>query len=388
MNGESARSPSPASGASPVHSSPTVAPPEDADLALSRTLGIHVDADALRRARRLLAAHPAIDAHCHPGRFFMRGAQMWDPSVAFFAAEDGAFARALDDMRAGGLAAGGFALVSDMRSLVLTPQGGLSAARPLAPGELVEDTRRQQREFDVVRTTDGVVQVRDAAQLRAAHASGKVGALLTIEGGDFLEGRLDRLDEARTRGVASITLCHYRPNEIGDVQTEAPVHGGLSAFGRELVREMNAAGMVVDLAHASFDTVRDTAAIARAPLVISHSHLQPAEVAHPRLLSPEHARVVAAGGGVVGVWPAGIVQRNLGDYANEILRLVDVVGVEHVGIGTDMDANYLPSFDNYRQLPLVLALLAQRGMADDELVAVMGGNFLRVLQACADASTG
>ena len=77
-----------------------------------------------------------------------------------------------------------------------------------------------------------------------------------------------------------------------------------------------------------------------------------------------------------------MVQRSLADYAGEILRLVDAVGIDHVCIGTDLDANYMPVFDNYRQLPMVIALLAQRGLRDDELVKVMGGNFLRVLAAC------
>ena len=344
--------------------------------------GPDIEPELLERAQRLLAAHPAIDAHCHPGRFFMRGARMWDPSVSFFAAQEGALERSLADMQAGGLSAGCFALVTDMRSLVLTPEGGLRAGRALQPGELVADTLRQQDEFDALPSRGPVVPTRSAAEVIANHGKGRVSAILTAEGGDFLEGGLERLAEARAHGMRSITLCHYRINEIGDIQTEPPVHGGLSAFGEQLVREMNASGLIVDLAHASFDTCKRAVELATAPLMVSHSHLQPAAGGHPRLLSVEHARLVAGTGGVIGVWPSGVVQRSLADYAGEILRLVDAVGIDHVCIGTDMDANYMPVFDNYRQLPMVIALLAQRGLRDDELVKVMGGNFLRVLAAC------
>ena len=361
------------------------AAPEDgiaADLALAASLGFAIDPGTPARIRRLLAAHPALDAHCHPGRFFMRGTDVPDPSVSFFAAEEGGLERSLADMRAGGLCAACFALVTDMRSLVLTAEGGLRAARALQPDELVTDTRRQLGEFDRVLAQERVSFARTAAEVRANHREGRISAILTAEGGDFLEGRFERLGEARMQGMRSITICHYRVNEIGDIQTEPPVHGGLSDFGAQLVREMNAAGLIVDLAHASFDTARRAVELATAPVMVSHSHLQPDSGGHPRLLSVEHARMIAGTGGVIGAWPAGVVQRSLGDYADEILRLIDAAGVDHVCLGTDMDANYRPVFDNYRQLPLVLALLAQRGLADAELIKVMGGNFLRVLAAC------
>ena len=312
----------------------------------------------------------------------MRGAQMWDPSVSFFAAEEGALERSLDDMRAGGLSAACFSVVSDMRSLVLTPEGGLRASRGLQPDELAADTRRQLEEFNRVLDHKSVSFARTAAEVFANHREKRISAILTAEGGDFLEGSIERLGEARALGMRSVTICHYRVNEIGDIQTEPPVHGGLSGFGADLVREMNATGLVVDLAHASFETCRHAVEHAVAPVMISHSHLQPASGGHPRLLSAEHARMVAGTGGVIGAWPAGVVQRDLGDYADETMRLIDTVGIDSVSLGTDMDANYRPVFDNYRQLPLVIALLAKRGLSDDDLVKVMGANFLRVLAAC------
>ncbi len=354
-----------------------------ADDSLAAALGLGIEADYLLRARRVLAANPAVDAHSHAGRFFMRGAQIWHPSASFFAAQDGAEEKSLADMRAGGLGVACVAVVPDMRSLVLSPDGALRASRALAPGECFADTERQFEQFDALLGHGTMALAGSAAEVPSLHGEGRVAAILAIEGADFLEGDIERLAGARAHGVRTITLVHYRVNGVGDLQTEPPVHGGLSGFGARLVREMNATGLLVDLAHASFETTRDTVALTTRPVMLSHSHLEPAngEPGHARLISPEHARLIASTGGVIGAWPAGFVLNSVADYIDEILRLIDVVGVDHVCIGTDMDANYRPVFDNYRQLPLVVAMLAQRGLDDADLAKVASANFLRVLAA-------
>jgi membrane dipeptidase len=167
-------------------------------------------------------------------------------------------------------------------------------------------------------------------------------------------------------------------NDLGDIQTEDPVHGGLTSVGKEVVTEMNRLGIVVDLAHATQNTTAHAAAQSTTPIVISHSHLASEGAPHPRLLAPDHARLVADTGGVVGAWPAGIVSATLDDYVEEICRLVDLIGIQHVAIGTDMDANYRPVLDRYDQMGTLGQLLQARGLTASDVDAVMGGNYLRV----------
>lgn len=354
-----------------------------AEAALAARMGLDISADRLRQVKNLLAAHPAVDVHSHPGRFFMRGADLWDQSARIFLAEADGPERSVGDMAAGGLAAACFSVVADMRSLVLTPEGGLRALRPLAEGEIWADYKRQIGEFRRLLQDGSVSLVSSASDIVRNHAKGQLSAILTAEGGDFLEGDLGRLAEAWNDGMRSITIVHYRVNEVGDIQTEAATHGGLTPFGADLVRAMNAQGMLIDLAHASFETTRQVVAITQKPVMLSHSHLGDGPGANPRLISVDHARLVAGTGGVIGSWPAGITQRSFGDFITETLRLIDAVGVDHVAIGTDMDANYRPVFDSYRQWPLAVALLLERKMSEADVAKIIGGNFLRVFAAAA-----
>jgi len=115
-----------------------------------------------------------------------------------------------------------------------------------------------------------------------------------------------------------------------------------------------------------------------APVVISHSHLGSGEGSHPRLLAADHARAVAATGGLIGAWPAGVALADLDGYVDEIIRLIDLVGIDHVGIGTDMDANFRPVLTSYVQFHDVAARLLARGLTGDDVAAVMGGNYRRL----------
>jgi membrane dipeptidase len=114
---------------------------------------------------------------------------------------------------------------------------------------------------------------------------------------------------------------------------------------------------------------------------VSHTNLATATLNHPRLISAEHAKLVAAAGGIIGAWPSGFGLSTFADYIDAIQRLIDAVGVEHVAIGTDMDANFKPVLSNYRDWYLVPAALLARGLRDDEVAKIMGGNFLRVFKA-------
>jgi membrane dipeptidase len=220
------------------------------------------------------------------------------------------------------------------------------------------------------------------ADVAAARAAGKVGALLTVEGGDFLEGRPERVAQAYADGVRSITLMHYRNNELGDIITGQAVHGRLTDAGIAVVRAMNAAGMLIDVAHASQATAMGAIQASSKPVIASHVHILTPALSHPRFISLDLAKAVAqTGGGVLGAWPAGIGITDLNGFVTRTFELIDAVGIDHVCLGTDMDANYKPVFDNYANLPLYVAGLLKRGMREDEAAKVIGGNFMRLFAA-------
>ena len=125
-------------------------------------------------------------------------------------------------------------------------------------------------------------------------------------------------------------------------------------------------------------TSKDAVAASSQPVMLSHSFLADDATQNPRLISADHALMVAETGGLIGAWPTGIGNPDFMSFIDRLLRLVDVVVVDHVSLGTDMDANYLPVFTNYRQMPYIPAVLKRRGMRDDEIIKVLGGNFMRV----------
>ena len=209
--------------------------------------------------------------------------------------------------------------------------------------------------------------------------------MLAIEGCDFLEGDLDRLDAMEGRGVRSIQLTHYLANETGDIQTAPPVHGGLTKFGAEVVRRMNSIGVIVDVAHCSEDTVRGVADVATRPFLCTHANLkEPGHPAgdHPRFLGPDYARMVVESGGVVGAWIAVLQQEKLPGMIRHMFRMIDALGIDHVGIGSDLPAGVaateMPDFSRHLQL---VAAMRDRGMHQQEIDKVCHGNWLRVLRA-------
>jgi membrane dipeptidase len=219
------------------------------------------------------------------------------------------------------------------------------------------------------------------AGIDAEHRNHQSGAVFAVEGGDFIEDRLDRVHQAFRDGVRAVTLVHYHVNQIGDIQTEASVHDGLTALGKSIVAEMNRTGIIIDLAHATFAVTKDVLSVSSKPIMISHTNIATASVNHPRLISPDHAKLVASAGGIIGSWPSGIGQTSFSDYIDSIQRLVDTVGIDHAAIGTDMDANFKPVLRSYRDWSLIPAALLARGMHDEEVAKIMGGNFLRVFKS-------
>jgi membrane dipeptidase len=277
-----------------------------------------------------------------------------------------AVAEALRDAHAAGMTALVLSTVSDLAVLRPDPVTGLRAGRDFRPREALADHRRQL----------------DGLRSAVAARDGRTVVLLGCEGGDFLDGDLRRLEEARAAGVTVLTLVHYRVNEIGDVQTESPVHGGLSRFGRDVVAECGRLGIVVDCAHASFATTLAVLEVSSQPVMISHgqlAHAGESGTAHPRLLSAAHAAAVAAAGGLIGAWPSGVTSQSLTDFADEIVRLTEAAGPGRVAIGTDLDGNYRPVLTSYAQLADLTVLLRDRGLTADHVRQVLGGNAAALL---------
>jgi membrane dipeptidase len=322
-------------------------------------------------AQRLAEESPSIDLHSHPGMF---------PSSPI--PLDGQ----LERMRRGKLRASLFAAVADGPVIGRRPHGGLYATREPRPGESPGYTYRSLADVRARVTAGTLTLIQSPADLDAPAVPGRPGAILAVEGGDFLEGRIERVQEAHDKGVRSIQLTHYRVNELGDIQTDPPRHGGLTPFGRDVIREMNRLGMLVDVAHLTLDGVRAAVAVTRKPLLLSHTVL---ETGSARSVSSEHARLVAGTGGVIGIFPVNSGgYHGLTGYVEHVVRMIRAIGIDHVGLGTDMDGISPPSFvafDDYAEWPSVTAGLLARGYSREEVAKVAGGNFLRLFREVAAA---
>ncbi len=343
-------------------------------------LGMTLSDSALEDGVRFVRQNVTIDIHSHPGRFFMASGTDASPFERLYTPP-------FTDDAIGGMSAGGvggvlFAAVADCCLLDAGPSG-LRTTRDYAPGEVWGDYQRQIEAADRLLLHPQVQRALDGSQVAAAHSHGKTGCMLTVEGGDFIEDELGRVADAYARGVRSITIIHYHNNRVGDPQTGERRYGGLSPLGKMLIGEMNRVGMLIDLAHASLEATAQAAELSSRPMVISHSNLADQASRHARLLTLEHARLVTAGGGLIGAIPAGFGQTSFADYVDTILRMIDALGVGHVAIGTDMDFTYRTVFGRYEDWPLLPAALLARGMHRDEVGLIMGGNILRVLAAVA-----
>jgi membrane dipeptidase len=256
----------------------------------------------------------------------------------------------------------------------------LRQTREPKPGELYASMYRQIDALVKWSGAAGMPTVRSVPD--AATQGAPVRGILAVEGCDFLEGRIDRVQEAFDRGIRSLQLVHYRVNELGDIQTETAVHGGLTAFGKEAVREMNRLGIVIDVAHARFEVVKGVVETTTQPIILSHSNIMESSN-WARLISPEHARLVAGTGGVIGAMPIIFGRRSddISGYVHFVSRLVDAAGIDHVGIGTDMDGIGPGAiFTSYARWPSLAAALVDHGYRPEEAAKILGGNAQRVFQ--------
>jgi len=312
-----------------------------------------------------------FDLHLHPGEFFARGTAGY--------AGDEAFYERLRDMRAGGMHGGFVSLVADAQLLERTPTG-IVARRAYRPGEAAVEYVRQLAILKELVPQSQARIVRTMTEFRMAIRDGVVGLWLASEGSECLDGDPERVDRLWSDGIRSIQLVHYALNTAGDLQTQPPQHGGLSALGKQVVQRMLARRMLIDVAHADLATVRDVVRLADAPIILSHSLLSLGSdrPLSARTITPEHAKLIASTGGVIGAWPSG-TNASFAEFVENTKRLTDVVGVEHVGLGTDMDGSFQPVMTGYRQLREWTAGLQRQGFTEGEVNLIAGGNMERVL---------
>ncbi len=190
---------------------------------------------------------------------------------------------------------------------------------------------------------NGVARSLTPADIRAAHENHQPTVVQAIEGGHFLQGRIERVEEAYGRGLRQFGLLHDSDASVplGDVYTNPPRYGGLTAFGAAVVRECNRLGILIDLAHANVQTTEAALKVTTRPVLISHTGLDTQLGSNPgmagmmraRLIGKDQAKTVASAGGAIGVW-THLADTPL-EYAKNIRALVDVIGVDHVCIGTD-----------------------------------------------------
>jgi membrane dipeptidase len=303
----------------------------------------------------------------------------------------------------------------------------------LPPLEQVKETLEQidlVKDF-VARYPETFALARTAADVRRIHKSGRIASMIGVEGGNQLADSLSVLRAYHDLGAGYLTLTHAKTIEWADSATDDPKHDGLTPFGEAVVHELNRVGMLVDLSHVSEGTMRDALRVSKAPVIFSHSGARALDD-HPRDVSDEVLKLVAANGGVVMVnfapgyltdarrrWGADHAAEKvrlnappfgglyigqpdkaaaalaewekanpppkvtLSDVADHIEHIAKVAGVDHVGIGSDFDGveNELPDgLGDVSTYPALLAEMMRRGWSDADVAKLAGGNVLRVME--------
>jgi membrane dipeptidase len=254
----------------------------------------------------------------------------------------------------------------------------------------------------------------------------KIAAFLTVEGGHTIDDDLRVLRMYYQLGIRSMTLTHSRNNNWADSATDTPAHNGLTDFGKEVVREMNRLGMVVDVSHVADKTFYDALEVTTKPVMLTHSSMRAISDV-PRNVTDEMLWALAKNGGVVGItFGEGFINpkdaealrsaieiettaplmtgRTLDDYAAQDVRklfgtrvkvaatvedvadhidhAVKIAGIDHVGIGSDFDGVSGPpnGLDDVSKMPTLIEALLERGYSDRDLKKILGGNTLRVIR--------
>jgi membrane dipeptidase len=272
-----------------------------------------------------------------------------------------------------------------------------------------------------------------AEDVRRAHAQGKIAALMGMEGGHMIANDLGALRDYAALGVRYMTLTHFLNNDWADSSTDKPAHNGLTDFGKDVVREMNRLGMMIDISHVADKTFYDALEVSKAPLIASHSSCR-AICNHPRNMTDDMIKALAAKGGVIQInYHVGFLSQEFADAyktvrgdisalterfnkecgddldcqlladnrVNEelvktgklprvswekILEHIDhavkLVGADHVGLGSDFDGAFMPEgMEDCSKLPKITEALLRKGYSESDIRKILGGNTLRVMEA-------
>ncbi|WP_010586695.1 dipeptidase [Schlesneria paludicola] len=297
-----------------------------------------------------------------------------------------------------------------------TGKDGTAFAKTIEQIELVRSMiKRYPETFEQARTVSDIERIR---------AAGKIASLIGVEGGHCIEDSIANLHRLHAMGAGYMTLTHSDTLSWVDAATDEAVHGGLTPFGEEIVREMNNLGMLVDLSHVSAETMRDAMRVSKAPVIFSHSSAR-AIADHPRNVPDDILRLVKENGGVVMInfysgfvhpesarrragmfrvsrelharfpkesdyklarkkWEAEnpIERGDVHDVVDHIDHVVKIAGIDHVGIGSDFDGiDLLPrQLDDVSTYPVITQELLNRGYTAAQIHQVMSGNILRVMR--------
>ena len=225
---------------------------------------------------------------------------------------------------------------------------------------------------------------RTPADLMADKRQGRHSIMLGIENGLALNGQLQSLHHFAQRGIVYMTLCHNGDNDICDSARGSTTHNGVSSFGQQVIREMNRLGIMVDLSHASEKSFYDALEISQQPIVCSHSSCR-ALCDHPRNLRDEQMRALAAKGGVMQVtlYNGFLVKEGEATVIDALRHLehaIKVMGIDHVGIGTDFDGDGgIRGLANSSEMINFTRQLMKRQYSERDIQKIWGGNFLRVM---------
>ncbi|HEY8347777.1 MAG TPA: dipeptidase [Symbiobacteriaceae bacterium] len=237
----------------------------------------------------------------------------------------------------------------------------------------------------VERAPDVVGLARSAAEIEQLRAQGRIAVLINIEGAEAIQGSLALLRNFYRLGVRMMGLVWNHRNEVADGVAEEEADGGLTRFGREVVREMNRLGMVIDLAHMTPRGFYQVLELSDKPVLFTHGNCR-ALWDHPRNLTDEQIKALAQHGGVMGIsFVSSFMNEktaSLTTVADHIDHVVQLLGsADHVGYGSDFDGSTPPpGLEDVTRLPALTAELLRRGYTETDMAKILGGNYLRVFR--------
>jgi membrane dipeptidase len=290
-------------------------------------------------------------------------------------------------MAAGNVKLLSWSLVGDVPWLKRSRRGFEQSGTP-GPGEALAWFEKDIALIKAHIAEQGLKIARTPADLDLA-LKGEPHVVLSVEGASFLDKDAGQLQAAYDHGIRHVQLVHYIRNPLADFQTERPEHDGMTELGKAAVEQCNRLGMLVDLAHCTPKAVDDALAVAKAPLVWSHSSVTRTRepgwrmpVWQARQLSLESAKAIAAKGGVVGLWSLpSDVGRTVDAYAQRLAELADWLGEDHAAFGTDMNAIANPVIRSYADLQQVVAHWRRAGMPEARIRKLAIDNYARALRA-------